>query len=265
VAGAALGLVLGAAAVDLHGRAFAPNLAIVSPGAVEALRGEVTLVASADAAGLASLQFRIAGAPFGPLITVGRCATAWDTTGVPDGHYAISASGVGVAGEVVETAAVVARVLNHSGQITAAVTDITLSTAVVRWTTSTPANGRVEYGSSEGYGTVTRELWGPVTTHTVRLTGLAASTAYHFRVVSDTPAGAELNSLDAIFLTSGSSGGQAQSRLPATRRDEDDQIKIESATSDDYPRQLTSSRAQAMLYAHEHGLDFGEFGHSPGV
>ncbi len=78
------------------------------------------------------------------------------------------------------------------------VTDITQTSAIVRWTTNKPANSRVIYdttshpnisGASEpnfGYAhsTATQDESTLVTEHAVTLTGLAANTQYYFRVLS---------------------------------------------------------------------------------
>lgn len=76
------------------------------------------------------------------------------------------------------------------------VTDITQTTAIVRWTTNLPADSRVIYdtvshptlGSAPNYGyansTGTSDTNPKVTEHAVTLTGLSANTQYFFRVLS---------------------------------------------------------------------------------
>ncbi|MBI3956493.1 MAG: fibronectin type III domain-containing protein [Candidatus Kerfeldbacteria bacterium] len=63
-------------------------------------------------------------------------------------------------------------------------TDITETTAIIRWTTNEAATSRVEYGLTPSYGTTTVEDPLLVTDHAVLLAGLTAGTTYHYRVHS---------------------------------------------------------------------------------
>jgi ribosomal protein S27E len=80
------------------------------------------------------------------------------------------------------------------------VTGITDRLAVVSWSTNEPAQGVVEYGASASYGqrmadaTFTLE-------HAITLSGLSASTAYHFRVSATDSSGNLANSEDKTFTT----------------------------------------------------------------
>ncbi|OHA59640.1 MAG: hypothetical protein A2589_02165 [Candidatus Vogelbacteria bacterium RIFOXYD1_FULL_46_19] len=79
------------------------------------------------------------------------------------------------------------------------VTDITQSSAIVRWTTNRPATSRVIYDTASrraengdtigsapnyGYSNSTSRDDNKVTEHAVTLTGLSANTQYFFRVLS---------------------------------------------------------------------------------
>jgi hypothetical protein len=57
-------------------------------------------------------------------------------------------------------------------------------TAVVTWTTDEPSTSRVDYGTSAGSLTFSATSPGMTTSHSVTLSGLAASTTYHYRVTS---------------------------------------------------------------------------------
>jgi Purple acid Phosphatase, N-terminal domain len=57
-------------------------------------------------------------------------------------------------------------------------------TAVVTWSTDEPSSSRVDYGTSAGSLTSSATSPGLTTSHSVTLTGLAASTTYHYRVTS---------------------------------------------------------------------------------
>ncbi len=73
-------------------------------------------------------------------------------------------------------------------------------TATITWATDEPAASIVNYGldSSYGFATSSDEF---VTDHSVMLTGLAASTTYHFSIVSTDQSGNVSTSSDFMFTT----------------------------------------------------------------
>jgi beta-lactamase superfamily II metal-dependent hydrolase len=78
---------------------------------------------------------------------------------------------------------------------------ITSSSAVITWTTDEASNSVVEYGLTTSYGyTVTNATM--VTSHSVSLTSLTASTLYHYRVKSTDAANNTATSTDYTFTTS---------------------------------------------------------------
>jgi hypothetical protein len=86
---------------------------------------------------------------------------------------------------------------------------VTASGASITWATNEASNTQVEYGTTSGYGISTPLNGSMVTSHTVVLSGLAASTTYHYRVKSRDAAGNQAASGDLTFTTaaSGSGGG----------------------------------------------------------
>ena len=78
--------------------------------------------------------------------------------------------------------------------------------ATVTWTTDTPADSQVEYGTSTNYGLTTTLDPAQVPSHTVLLSGLAADTVYHYRVRSSNATGVA-TSHDQTFRTGGSPTG----------------------------------------------------------
>ena len=74
-------------------------------------------------------------------------------------------------------------------------------TAVIVWSTDEPSTSRVDYGTSTSYSGVPRSLSEMATFHVVTLTGLTASTNYHFRVGSRDAAGNLTQSGDLSFKT----------------------------------------------------------------
>jgi len=73
--------------------------------------------------------------------------------------------------------------------------NMTDTTAVVRWESSTPATGRVQYGLTPAYGQEVVESI-PGIDHELVLTGLVGDTVYHYRAVA-----AADTSGDALFPT----------------------------------------------------------------
>jgi hypothetical protein len=72
--------------------------------------------------------------------------------------------------------------------------------AVVSWTTDVPASGYVDFGTSVGYGATVGHA-DLLTQHAISLSGLAADTAYHYRVRSADADGATSVSGDFTFRT----------------------------------------------------------------
>lgn len=83
-------------------------------------------------------------------------------------------------------------------------TNLAATTATVAWTTNEPATSRVEYGLTASYGALTALDSSLVTSHTVNLSGLTASTTYHYRVISTDAANNTATSGDFTFITASS-------------------------------------------------------------
>ena len=84
--------------------------------------------------------------------------------------------------------------------ISAIVATPTSDSATITWTTNEPASSQVDYGLDTGYGSVVSDP-ALVTSHSLTLTGLAASTLYHFKVTSVDAAGNPASSADLTFTT----------------------------------------------------------------
>src|SRR5256885_1918775 len=57
-------------------------------------------------------------------------------------------------------------------------------TATIRWQTGDPATGRIEYGTTPNYGTLSAADPTPLRNHVVTLNGLSPNTTYYFRINS---------------------------------------------------------------------------------
>jgi hypothetical protein len=82
----------------------------------------------------------------------------------------------------------------------AAASNVTSTSATISWTTNAAANGRVDYGTTAAYGAAVSDA-AMVTTHTASLTGLTASTTYHYRITSQTSAGETASTGDLTLTT----------------------------------------------------------------
>lgn len=82
---------------------------------------------------------------------------------------------------------------------------ITSTGATIAWTTNTSSYSQVNYGTSAGYGQSTPMNTSLVTRHSVTLSGLTATTLYHYQVVSRNTSGNQSASADFTFTTTAAS------------------------------------------------------------
>jgi hypothetical protein len=82
-----------------------------------------------------------------------------------------------------------------------ATTNLTSTSVTVTWTTDQPSSSLVNYGTTTGYGSSSTLNTTLVTSHSVTLTGLAASTTYDFDVVSANAASQSSTSFNSTFST----------------------------------------------------------------
>jgi hypothetical protein len=84
--------------------------------------------------------------------------------------------------------------------ISAIASSTTLTAAIISWTTNEPTNSVVNHGNSASYGSASSS--GVMTTlHSIRLTGLTATTTYHFQISSTDASGNVATSADLILFT----------------------------------------------------------------
>ena len=77
----------------------------------------------------------------------------------------------------------------------------TSSQATISWSTDVPSDSLIQYGVTTSYGSTTSRNPTLVTAHTMTITGLQASSLYHFRVRSRDSGGIEGVSSDYSFTT----------------------------------------------------------------
>jgi peptidoglycan hydrolase-like protein with peptidoglycan-binding domain len=81
-------------------------------------------------------------------------------------------------------------------------TGVTSTSAIIGWTTNEGATSQVEYGPTNSYTSTTTLNAALTVPHAVGLSGLAASTLYHFRVLTKDASGNLASSGDMTFTTS---------------------------------------------------------------
>ncbi len=86
--------------------------------------------------------------------------------------------------------------------ISSAATSTTASTASITWNTDEAASSSASYGLTTSYGSVASSTG--TTTHAVSISGLSASTVYHYRILAVDASGNISTSTDATFTTAAS-------------------------------------------------------------
>ncbi|OHA04086.1 MAG: hypothetical protein A3J58_02510 [Candidatus Sungbacteria bacterium RIFCSPHIGHO2_02_FULL_52_23] len=89
------------------------------------------------------------------------------------------------------------------------------SAVVIRWDTSAPSTSEVEYGLTTAYGKTTGRDTVRTAVHTMPLGGLIVGVPYHFRVKSESVAGALVVSRDYTLTTKADASSGTISSSPA--------------------------------------------------
>ncbi len=113
----------------------------------------------------------------------------------------------------------------------ATATAILSTSAVIDWSTNVAANSQVEYGTTSSYGSSTTLDSNLVTSHSESLTGLVASTLYHYRVHSSNSAGATVSG-DLTFGTASGSNPAIAIVSPASGATVSASVTVKANASD---------------------------------
>ena len=189
-----------------------PTVTWTAPAGGSTLSNTVTLSATAsDNVGVSSVQFRLDGGNLGgPVAGAGPSyALSWDTTTVSNGTHVLSASATDAAGNTGVSAQISITVSSTSTSpliSNVLASGITTSTAGIVWTTNVASDTQLAYGTTTAYGSTSPLNSSMVTAHSVSLTGLAASTTYHFKAMSRDSQGNLGSSGDFTFTTPGTGG-----------------------------------------------------------
>jgi myo-inositol-hexaphosphate 3-phosphohydrolase len=191
-----------------------PTVSLSAPSDGATVSGTVTVSASAsDDVGVAGVQFKLDGANLGSEDLSSPYSLSWNTTSVTNGSHVLTAVARDAAGNTATSAPVNVTVSNSTSDTTPPVisgvasSSITSSSATIQWTTNEPADTQVEYGTTTAYGYSTTLQTSLVTSHGATLSGLTASTLYHYRAKSRDAAGNLAVSPDFTFTTSAASSG----------------------------------------------------------
>jgi hypothetical protein len=186
-----------------------PTVSLTAPANGATVSSSINVTATAsDNIGVAGVQFKLDGSTLGAEDTTSPYGVAWDTSSSTNGTHTLTAVARDAAGNQATATSVSVTVSNGGPDVTPPTisaiqsTTITSSGATITWTTNENADTQVEYGTTTSYGSSTTLATGMVTSHSQGLSGLNASTLYHFRVKSRDAAGNLATSADNTFTTS---------------------------------------------------------------
>jgi chitodextrinase len=130
----------------------------------------------------------------------------------------LTAKAYDVAGNVTSSSVVNITVADATAPTISAVASgsLTQTSATVTWTTNEASDSQVEYGPTTAYGTSSTLATAKVTSHSVGLSGLTASTTYHYQVKSKDAAGNLATSADATFTTAAPTGDTTKPTVSLT-------------------------------------------------
>jgi hypothetical protein len=197
-----------------------PTVSITAPANGATVTGTVTITATAsdtvvpnttDTVGLVGLQFQLEGINMAAIISgPGPTYTlSWNTSTTPSGAHTLTAIAIDEVGNTgTSTISVTVGNVGVSPVISGVrATSITSSGATITWTSDKASNSQVAYGTTSAYGSMSGLGTALVTSHSVNLSGLTASTTYHYKVLSRDGQGNLASSGDFTFTTAAVSGG----------------------------------------------------------
>lgn len=180
-----------------------PTVSLTAPANGATVSGAAVLLSAtaSDNVAVADVQFKLGNANIESAIFVSPYATTWNTTGTttPDGSYTLSAVAADTSGNLA-TSSVIVTVRNTPPIVSSIATSSSYTTATTTWTTDEAATSKLVYGLTTGYGSASSSA-SFVTSHSIILSGLTASSTYHFAVVSTDAGGNTSTSTDQTFTT----------------------------------------------------------------
>lgn len=181
-----------------------PTVVVTAPSNNSTVTGSsATLSANAtDDVSVAGVQFKLdTNTNIGAEDTSSPYSVNWDSTGVADGTHTIIAVARDGSGNYA-TSSVITVTVDNTAPVISAISSgsPSVSTSTITWTTDENANSKVVYGPTTAYGSASSSA-SLGTSHSIGLTGLTASTLYHYAIVSADSAGNTATSSDQTFTT----------------------------------------------------------------
>src|SRR5213594_2938347 len=180
-----------------------PTVSMTAPAAGATVSGTMTVSASAtDNVGIVGVQLKLDGVNLGAEDTTNAYSISWNSTLAANGTHTLTAVARDAAGNTATSAAVSVTVDNTPPIISSvSAFNISSSQATITWATNQASDSQVEYGLTTAYGSSTPLNSSLLTAHAVTLTGLLATTTYHYRVKSRDAAGNLATSADFTLTT----------------------------------------------------------------
>src|SRR3989442_11317826 len=180
-----------------------PTVSLTAPAAGATVLGTMTVSAGAtDNVGIVGVQFKLDGVNLGAEDPTNAYSISWNSTLAANGTHTLTAVARDAAGNTATSAAVSVTVDNTPPIISSlSAFNISSSQATITWATNEASDSQVEYGLTTAYGSATPLNSSLLTAHAVTLTGMLATTTYHYRVKSRDAAGNLATSADFTFTT----------------------------------------------------------------
>jgi len=181
------------------------TVSVTAPTASAYVAGAtVTLSADAtDDVGVSGVKFYINNVLIGSEDTSAPYSLVWDSTATSSGAKSIVAVARDSSNNQA-TSSAVSFIVDNNVPIISSISSGTPSSsgATITWTTDENSDTQINYGTTSTYTASTTLSASLVTSHSQAITGLLASTVYHFRVRSTDAAGNLTVSSDQTFTTS---------------------------------------------------------------
>ncbi len=187
-----------------------PTVSITAPAPNSTVSNTITVSANAtDNVGVATVQFQLDGARLGAVLATAPYSISWDTTTVSNGMHTLTAIATDTAGNSVTSAGISVIVSDGPPVISGVASAISSLGATISWTTDQPSNSQVSYGATSSYGLLSPLNQTMVTAHSVNLSGLTASTTYHYQMLSQNTQASVTASADYTFTTASAQAAPA--------------------------------------------------------
>ena len=194
-----------------------PTVSLTAPSGGATVSGSsVTLSANAsDDVAVAGVSFYVNNTLVGSEDTSSPYSVSWDSTAIANGSKSIVAVARDTSNNYATSSSVTVT-LSNSGPAIFSISSGTpgQTGTTISWTSSIGATSKVVYGTTSSYGSASSSV-SLLTSHSIILSGLTASTVYHFAVVSADSFGNTSTSSDQSFSTSGGGGGGADTTSPS--------------------------------------------------